>query len=365
MRLHIVGLPHTDVSRDWEHCAYTMKIHRLIRMMDQENIDVFLYAGTGTDAETEARVAEDVPLVGTLDRQEWWGADYWPKDRIFNEYDSEKRHWQEMNSGAAAEIADRWQPGDILGIIAGRCQEQIAVELSKRLRYHPPVVEWGIGYPGVLQDSYKVFESAAWRHYVAGIHHDDNLKWYDTVIPNAYDEADFIKHTPSRAKFNGPLVFMARMTERKGLGVVRAIAATGKYQVITCGQGDERVEGAEHWGLVTGESKKELLNSALAVLSPTIYLGPFEGVSIEAQFAGTPAITSDWGCYSETIPDPYRATNLQEFMACIELARTENRYELQNATRRRFGLETVGRQYADYFRKISDLSLGVGWYSLT
>lgn len=368
MRVHIPSLPHTDVSRDWEHCAYTMKIHRLARMMDRQGIPMFLYAGPGTDDETKARVT-DVPVVSLEGRQKWWGWQTWPRDVIFNEYDPSARHWTEMNKAAAAEIADRWQPGDLLGIIAGQCQEQIAVELTTRLGYRPAAIEWGIGYSGILKDSYKVFESHAWRHHLAGIHHDDNLKWYDAVIPNSYDKADFIPRYDNWADavceggYDGPLVFMARMTERKGLGVVRAIAATGKYQVITCGQGDERVEGAEHRGLVTGQAKKELLTEALAVLSPTTYLGPFEGISVEAMMAGTPAITTDWGCYSETIPERYRATTLQEFIDAIELARTADCYQLQRATQSRFGLDTVGKQYADYFRKISALSQGAGWYS--
>lgn len=364
-RIHIVGMPQSDVSRAVEYDAYQMKIHRLARMMQLQNIPMFLYAGSGTDDETKDRVT-DVPIVDKADRQSWWGVDTWPRETVFNEYDSSKRHWTDMNTEAAAEIADRWEPGDILGVIAGTCQEQIGVELKEIYGISAPIVEWGIGYPGILRESYKVFESYAWRHHVAGLHHDDNLKWYDEVIPNAYDAEDFITRsagwgsTPQDSA-SGPLVFMARMIDRKGLNVVRAIAATGRYDIVTCGQGDERVEGAEHRGLVTGQAKKELLHSALAVLSPTTYLGPFEGVSVESLMAGTPAITTDWGVYPETIHPSYRATTLQEFVVAIEKARVADRQKLQAAARKRFGLPAVSKQYSDYFRKISALSQGIGW----
>ena len=83
-RIHIPALPHADISRDWEFCAYSMKIHRLARMMSIQGVPMFLYAGDGTDIETRDRVTEDIPVVTVADRQRWWGCDTWPIDKVFN-----------------------------------------------------------------------------------------------------------------------------------------------------------------------------------------------------------------------------------------------------------------------------------------
>lgn len=360
MRIHIVGLPHTSVSRSWEHCAYTMKIHRLARMMKMYNIEMYLYADHRTDSETRDNVAEDVPIVDPIQRTRWWGTEEWLKHQVFDKYDQAEPWWREMNAEAAAHIAQRWRHGDLLGIIAGTCQEEIRTILGDKYKINAPLVEWGIGYSGICQDSFKVFESYAWRHFVAGKYSLEDVRWYDTVIPNAYDKDDFLD-AKANTDEDAPVLFMARMIPRKGLQVVQDIVNTNCYRVVTCGQGDHRIEGAEHLGVVTGEAKKELLQSALAVLSPSIYLGPFEGISVESMMAGVPAITSDWGCYTETIPDIYRATTLQEFIDAIDYAVHQDRRQLQLESQARWDLEPVGLQYMEYFHKISDLYRGHGW----
>lgn len=355
MRLHIPSLPHTQVSGEYEFCAYTMKVRRLARMMSLQGIPMFLYAGEKTDPDTRALVHEDVPVVNEEDRLGWYGVEQWPSDWIFNLYDSSHDSWRRMNRTVADEIAARWQPGDILGVIAGVCQEDIGRLLLEEHAIHAPVVEWGIGYTGVFAP-YRVFESYSHRHHVAGLTHNDDYRPQDEVIPNAFDPDDFIARPKGDTTGeNGYLLYLGRMTERKGMDTVRALAAMENQLVLTAGQGEIRIPRALHMGVVRGHQKAILLRNAQAVLVPTTYCEPFGGVAVEAMMAGTPSITTDWGAFTETISPRYRCRTPQEFADAAEQAAIrENRHELQKRTIRRFGIQAVGEQYARYFQRVLD-----------
>jgi glycosyltransferase involved in cell wall biosynthesis len=352
MRLHIASLPHTQVSLEYEFCAYTMKVRRLAKMMNLQGIPMFLYAGEKTDAETRALVTEDVQVVWPGDRQDWFGVEHWPEDWIFNLYDSAAPHWEETNRRVAQHIAARWEPGDIVGVIAGVCQQSIGRILEQNHGIKAPVVEWGIGYTGVFAP-YRVFESYSHRHHVAGLLHDDDYRPQDEVIPNAFDPADFIEREPGdHAGAEGYLLYLGRLTERKGLATVRMLAVD--HLTFTAGQGDERIPGAHHLGVVRGAQKAALLRNASAVLVPTVYCEPFGGVSVEAMMAGTPAITTDWGAFTENIPHRYRCATDADFIQAVKEARREDRHELQQRAWAYFGLRPVSERYATYFQRVLD-----------
>lgn len=356
MTFHLVSLPHTQVTRDWDACAYTAKVRRLVGMLRDTGRDVILYAGE----QCEAEPTEHVTVVTEADHRSWWGGP-WPRGQVFDQWDASARCWREMNAAAISAVKRRAQPGDTLGIIAGICQQQLADGLP-RLR----AVEWGIGYSGVFA-KFRVFESHAWRHHVAGLRaahgiEPDDLRWCDEVIPNAYDPADF---RPAAAESKGYLLFIGRPTQRKGLDVIRDIAARTAFPILHAGQGDPGIPGVEHVGLVTGKAKADLLFGARAVLAPTTYLEPFGGVAVEAQMAGAPAITTDWGAFTETVSHGYsgfRCRTLRDFLDAIEQAGQLDRAAIQENARHHWSTHEIAWRYDAYLNRLAELD-GDGWYA--
>jgi glycosyltransferase involved in cell wall biosynthesis len=352
----VVSLPHTLLTKSYDWCAYTAKVRRFISMVAAAGHEVIVY---GPDVqELEPVYADYVSIVQESDRLEWFGGPEWNKDEVFDRWDLNDVCWQVSNHRAAEAIRERWQPGDILGLIGGLCQLQIITELSD---LNPLTTEWGIGYSGVIEGTHKVFESYAWMHHVAARRRTDDMHFFDTVVPNCFDVDDF----DFGAEPGEYLLYMGRPNPRKGLPIIADIAARTKIPVIIAGQPGPVVPGTSYAGLVTGKAKKQLLAGARALLCPTTYLEPFGGVAVEAMMSGTPVIATDYGAFTETVVQGYtgyRCRMLADFMAAVDDVETLDRETIRDYSSARYSTVTGARLYDIYLRRLSSLYAD-GWYA--
>lgn len=347
MRLHVVSLPHTQTTRSYDWCAYTAKVRRFASMMHDLGHEVYLYAGP----ENEARCTEHVPIVNENDWLNWFPG-YDPATDVWDGFIVGAPWWNAMNERAIREISERIAPGDTICLIAGRAQQEIADAFPMNR-----TVEFGVGYAGTFA-AHRVFESYAWMHYVAGWYQDDNLRNYDSVIPNSFEKSEF-----SFASEPGDyLLYLGRMTPRKGLNTVQAIAARG-HRVLTAGQGDERIVGAEHLGVVLGGDKKRLLANAKAILVPTDYLEPFGGVAVEAMLSGVPVLSTDWGAFTETNHHGvtgFRCRTLGEWLGALDAVELLDRLDIRRYARERYTTDVAAKMYDRYFAQLRELDRD-GW----
>lgn len=357
-RIHVVCLPHTLLTRDYDWCAYTAKCRRFVDMLARADIHALVYGPDIADPDVRSLATDYVSIVDEADRQFWFDAPEWPRDRVFDRWDVNDITWRTTNERAAEAIRERWEPGDILGIIGGLCQQQIVTSLAD---LQPLVCEWGIGYSGVIPGSHRVFESYAWLHHVAGFYREDDLRFFDDVVPNCFDEKDFdFGDTPGDY-----LLYMGRPNPRKGLKIVEEIAKRVNIPVLIAGQPGEPIPGTEYIGLITGEQKRKVLAGARALLTPTIYLEPFGGVAVEAMLSGTPVIATDYGAFTETVITDvtgYRCRTLRDFLDATELVTDIDRYAVHLHAKERYTLSTGALMYGEYLRTLETLYQD-GWYA--
>lgn len=361
----MVSLPHTQVTKEYVACAYSSKHLKFATMMHKLGYDVYSYAGE----ENEAEVTEHIPVVTKEQQREWFG-DHDFHSEFFNiTWGGNEAHWIEMNNKAIEEIRKRIQPQDIICLIAGHCQKQIADAFPTH-----QVVEYGCGYYGIFAN-FKVFESYSHMHHVYGKQNTDQGGWYDTVIHNYFDPNDFYLGDGSGEY----LLFIGRFIQNKGieiavetaekLGMPLVMAGQGAKQesinVVSSLDGSIKFEGdITHVGHVNTEERAKLMAEAAATIVPTIYIEPFGGVSIESMMAGTPVVASDHGAFTETVKLPagkrFRtigeaAHNIEEVM---KLDRTDvRRYAIEN-----FSCRAASYKYDMYFEQLNDL-YGGGFYS--
>lgn len=359
-RIHVVSLPHTLLTKDYDWCAYTAKVRRFVDMLARGNIHALVY-GPDVAEDTVRAFADDyVTIVSESDRKEWFGAPEWPRNQVFDRWNIDDIAWTATNERAAAAIRERWQPGDILGIIGGLCQKQIIDGLAD---LKPLVCEWGIGYSGIIPGTHRVYESYAWLHHVAGFYRDDEMHFFDDVIPNCFDEKDFTFNST----IGDYLLYMGRPNPRKGLPIIEEIAKRVDIPVLIAGQPGAPIPNTEYVGLVTGQRKRDLLAGARALLTPTTYLEPFGGVAVEAMLSGTPVIATDYGAFTETVVPGLtgiRCRTLREFLDATNEVANISRDDVYRTARSKYTLDVGAQMYGNYLRTLETLYQD-GWYART
>jgi glycosyltransferase involved in cell wall biosynthesis len=358
VRIHVVSLPHTLLTRDYDWCAYTAKVRRFAGMLAMAGRDFYLYGPDVYDKIDVVGAEEYVPIVTEADRIEWFGAPEWDRTKVFDRWTEEDPAWAVTNQRAAEAIRERWQPGDVIGIIGGLCQRDIITRLGD---LNPMVTEWGIGYSGVIPGTFKVYESYAWMHHIAGFYRDDEMRFFDAVIPNCFDVTDF-KQSDAVGEY---ALYMGRPNPRKGLPIIADIAQRIDLPVLIAGQEGPEIPGTEYVGLVTGTEKAELLAGALCLLTPTTYLEPFGGVAVEAMLSGTPVVATDYGAFTETVVNGvtgYRCRMLGDFIDAIGRCRFLDRHEVVEHTLARYTTSVGSDLYGAFFDRLETLH-GDGWYA--
>lgn len=381
MTLHLIGLPFSELTREWEPEAFTART-RVFGTMMAERGHVTVYA-------VGRHEMPGVEFVQIRDRA--WQARHFPNHTpqlVFSDYDPRRAPWVEFNVHAADAIRERARPGDILGLTMGGSHQMIA-DLTRDIGLR--VVEVGIGYKGITgaDDIHRVYESSAWRHYHSGrsaalLESQGNggadtasdIRNFDATIPRAYDVRDF----PAGTGGGGYYAFMGRLIARKGLAIAAQACQRLGAKLMVAGQGVTKVEpgritGAdgtviegdvEYVGVIGASERAQLLGEAIATFTPTIYCGPFEGVGVESRLVGTPTIASDHGCFVEQIEnglDGYRCSTMQGFVRAALDAPQIDRARVRERATTTYGTEALGPVWDAYLRKLVTLRRQ-GWYEL-
>ena len=352
MRFHVVGLPHTHITRDFTACAFTEKVRKFAIMMKDHGHTVYTYGGPTSESPAD----EHIPCITEEERLAAVGDNHY----TMSSFDYSLPHWRKFNANVIAGISERIQPKDFICVIGGLAHKEIADAFPGEM-----TVEFGIGYGGVFA-KYQVFESHAWMHTVYGSKSNGNPnsvdgRFFDAVVPGYLDIPEF----PYRETPDDYYLFIGRLIERKGYQIaVETCKRLGK-RLIIAGQG-EAPEYGEYVGVVGPKERAELMGGAIATFAPTIYVEPFGTVAPEAMACGTPVLTVNWGAFAETVIDKvtgFHCYTLQEFMDAAEAAPSLDRKAIRQHAVDHYSLEAVGPQYDKYFRRLQ-LLWGDGWYQL-
>ena len=341
MRFHLAALPGQPVGGAAARptCAFTEKVRKFPAMMGPLGHEVIVYG----DADWEHE-GEHVPCYPSTDPP------------LFT-----NEAWSPFNKAAASAISERMEPGDILGLMGGSCQAELVSLLPDLIP-----VEYGIGYGGCFAP-FKVFESRAWQHTCYGEQRGSNTadgSYYDAVIPAYFEPELFPDGTESD---DGYLLYVGRLTERKGIEVVTETAKRLGVKLILAGEGDWTPGYGECVGVVGAEERGKLMANARALICPTTYIEPFGCISVEAQLCGTPVIATDWGAFTENVEQGktgYRCHKLGEFMWAFENVDKLDKKYIRRRAQKTYSLKAIGPQYDCYFNHLETLN-GVGWYDDT
>ena len=371
MRFHVVALPHTITSKRDCHCAYTQKVRNFARMMSSLGHTVFHYGAEGSEVE-----AEHVTVISQREQSEFFGPGD-PEKLYPVRFDERLPYWRLMNGRAAEEIKKRLQRKDFLCLIGGRCQKEVADLVGGA---DCIAVEYGIGYFGTFA-KFRVFESYSHQAAVYGTQSSEPDGFaYDAVVPNSYDPEEF-RPNLSNVR-DGYLLYLARLNIRKGVLTAIQIARAAGMPLVIAGQGVadrtgnlltteeghviELSDMVRYIGSVGPIARTKVLGSAAALLQPTGYLEPFGGNVIEAAMCGTPALTSDYGAFAETVihgVTGYRCHTLEQYVWATKAVQSLDPREISSLAVVNYSIDSVRWMYEEYFNMLLGL-WDEGWHRI-
>lgn len=371
-RFHLLGLVHLPQARRYSGCAFTQKNLKLAKMLVNLGHEVFFYGSEGSDV---AEYCGNSPLLHFVQthtladiRRDWGSGDnrfelgYDHTKEMFRHDFNEKKKPSTLKFylNAIAHINKVKKEDDFLLCTQGQYHKPISDAVQLYLTCEP-----GVGYRGAFAN-FKAFESSYIQNFFYGSNNPSdsiNGNYYDRVIPNYFDPADF----EVAEKKGDYYLYIGRMIIRKGVWTaVKATEAIGA-KLILAGQQDPEIDvktlpkHCEFVGTVGVEERKKLMAGAIATFVPSVYLEPFAGVHIESMLSGTPPITTNFGVFPETIPDylngrvGYRCNTLADFVAAARLAKTldvDVRFVREYAER-----FTMDRVALDFERWFDDLHI--------
>jgi glycosyltransferase involved in cell wall biosynthesis len=358
MRFHALGIPHTITRQDYSACAFTQKVLKWCKMMMARGHTVYHYGHEDSVVEC----TEHVTVTTNDDLKMAYGNYDWKKE-FFKHNMSDHAH-QTFYANAIREIGLRKQPHDFILCFWGRGHTPVSNE-------HPDciAVEPGIGYLHEFSTNFAVFESYSIMNQTYGLC-KAQPRWYDAVIPNYFDAADFQVNLNQDNEY---FAFVGRLIPDKGVAIAVEITARLGVKLKIAGQGDlksllgvdELPPHVEHVGYVEPKARSELMGNAKALFAPTHFNEPFGGVVVEAMMCGTPVITSDWGAFAETVlhgTTGYRCRTMEHFLYAAKNIEKIDRHAVCKWAHSNYSLERVALMYEEYFRMILDVYQGAGFY---
>ena len=350
MRLHVLGLPHTMTSRRYNVCAFTSLVRQFSTMMTREGYDVVLYAGD----ENEAECAELVPVTSRANQEAILGDFEWfQRGEVYGvDWDERTLLWTDFINNCITAMRDRVRPGDIVCLPggAGWTMRRAIDAIPAGIFVEPYVGSIGIGAP------YRVFPSYAFmqRVYTAKMGDDADGHFTDAVIPH------WVEPTELGDGAGDYVLFLSRMTPRKGYGIAIEATAEAGVPLLIAGVGGDRPEAdhVHYMGFADEAMRTTLLQNARALMCPSLYLEPFGLVVAEAMMCGTPVITTDWGAFPELVlqgVDGFRCRTPEEFTHAILDAPSLNRAVIRQRALARFSPAVIAPQYTAYFDRLRDV----------
>jgi len=356
-RLHVIGMPHTRSTKEYNTCAFTTKLINFCKMMHRRGHTIYHYGNPGSDPEC----TENIEVTSNELFESIYGA------HPTGNYDLDNNSiYTEFLGNTIRGIGERRQPLDIILPFFGAGVKLVCDA-------HPELItiEPGIGYKGSFAE-YRIYESYAWMH--CQVQDINRPSWYHAVIPAFFDLDDFSYNGSIESRMKDPyFLYLGRVYADKGVHIAMQVCEKLGVRLVIAGPIWEdcfnKLPGwVEYVGPADVDKRNELMRNAVASFVPSMYSEPFGYVVIENHLCGTPVISTDWGAFPETNIDGvtgYRCRTFDDFItATLNCIDGKINPADCRANGEKYSFDKIAPMYEKYFQDVTNLYTGAGWYQL-
>lgn len=370
LQLFVLGIPYSRTSMDMITCAFVQRTWKLCKALHNLGHEI-IHLG---HVDSEVVCSEHIAVSDNAVLEKAYG--YVPHD-VVPEHSIDDHAFTTFAENAIPEIRKRAAKDALVLAMYGWGHKSLCDRLVD-LPVH--VVEPSIGYPDTFA-KYRCYQSSAKMHFERGrsaTYHkllkaypdDERLKRNslgqalseDTpdlnaiVLPNLYD----FDHFKFSVEKDDCILFLGRVHPCKGLEIAFNLAEYTNTHLIVAGPGDIHALGfdvpkqVEYVGVADLKKRADLLEKAKAIICPSLYIEPGLGVHIEALFAGTPPITTNWGApmdYNDSGRIGFRCQDFNDFVIALENIDIIDPYACREYAIQ-FSSERLSISYHDWFHRI-------------
>ena len=226
--------------------------------------------------------------------------------------------------------------------------------LHKKLGHIGLWVEPAVGYIDSFLP-HRIFYSFSWYHHTWGMQGQRQDGW--RVIYFYPNPKDFLPVSEPRRDY---LLFLGRVQKCKGVDI--AIKATRIYNqqygkdlpLVIAGPNIDKFKfpkGVVFSGYANPAIRLKLFQDAAAVFYPTRYCEPGGFVPVESQYCGTPVIASNFGGFTETVPQHagVLCDTVEQFANAIPKALQLDRARISQHAKEKFDHDKIANQFLQTF----------------
>jgi len=346
MVFHCLSIPYSPTRKDISLCAFVQKVYKFCNEMTKRGHVVYHYG----HEDSIVNCTEHINVINNnILKQSYGNLNDW-KTKGFNQ-EVNTNAVKVFNDNCITELNKRVKSKDEFIL----CWFGFAHEPCVKYFYDKAnVIEPSIGYDSMFAPV-KIFETYSQMHKMHGYSGTAISLGSEYVVYPGFDPNDFIY---KKEKSNTAL-FLGRVIEAKGARLVYDICNHIGQDIIFAGPNILNLKDTKYCnfiGFVEPSQRMRLLSDAKFLFAPSLFTEPCNWTVIEAQFSGTPTITTNFGGFTETVSQGetgLRCSTINDMIYSIQnisqLINPENCYK--NASSR-FTIEQQCNYYEAVFKSL-------------
>lgn len=347
MVFHCLGIPYAPTKKEISLCAFVQKVYKFCNEMTKRGHTVYHYghADSVVNCTEHINVTDNNILKKSYDNLNSW------KEKGFDQ-NVECEAFKIFNKNCITEINKRLKSKNEFILCWFGYGHQ---ECVKNFYYKANVLEPSIGYDSMFAPI-KIFETHSQMHKMHGNQKTTIILGKEFVVYPGFDPNDFIF---SGRKQNYGL-FLGRIINEKGAKMVYDICNHFNIEMIFAGPNILNLKDTKNCkfiGFIEPNERKKILSEAKFLAAPSLFIEPCNWAVIEAQFSGTPTITTNFGGFTETVVQGvtgYRMNFPADFVKSVQSIENINPLNCYNNAKSKYTIKKQCDNYESIFKSLTN-----------